>query len=211
MTESKEFLSYLLKGDRVACMDVVNQLLDATVSVEDIYEYVIRKSLYEVGDLWEAGKITVASEHLASSIAESVLNELYLKVLTDVKIEKKAVIGCVPNEYHQIRVKMVSDMFEKNGWTVFFLGANVPVSDFIDFARGINADVVGISMSLYSHLPDLLKMLNALQSEFPETPILVGGQAFTRGSRDPLLKYSQVTYMADIYALEKFLNKKVKQ
>ena len=25
MTESKEFLSYLLKGDRMACMDIVNQ------------------------------------------------------------------------------------------------------------------------------------------------------------------------------------------
>lgn len=63
-------------------------------------------------------------------------------------------------------------------------------------------------MSLYSHLPDLLQMLNALQSEFTKTPILVGGQAFTRGSRDPLLAYSQVTYMADIYALVEFLNKK---
>ncbi len=210
MIENKEFLKNLIEGNRVACVKIVNELLDANVSVEDIYEYIIRKALYKIGEMWELGEITVAAEHLASSIAESVLNELYQGILTDIRIDKKVVIGCVPNEFHQIGVKMVSDIFEKHGWTVFFLGANVPITDLIAFAHGIKADVIALSMSLYSHLMDLLEILNRIQVEFPMMQVLVGGQAFTRGSCAPLSKYKQVTYMPDIYVLKEFLNKQNK-
>lgn len=51
------------------------------IPVQYLYENIIKKSLYEVGELWESNKITVATEHLASAIVEAILNELYFTIV----------------------------------------------------------------------------------------------------------------------------------
>lgn len=53
-----------------------------------LYETIIKKALYEVGELWEYNKISVATEHLASAIVEGILNEFYFKIISSDKINK---------------------------------------------------------------------------------------------------------------------------
>ena len=106
----KSFLSAILAGDRNRGSAIIAELPDKGCTIEDIYEKVIRDSLYKVGDLWESGQISVASEHLASAIVESVLNEQYSKIISQIKTNKTVVAASVENEVHQIGRKTVSDI-----------------------------------------------------------------------------------------------------
>jgi len=205
--DNRDFLRSLLAGNRGECSQIIHDHLNNQLSVTDVYEKVIRNSLYEIGELWELNKISVASEHLASAIVESILNELYLTIMHNDKSNKKVVVACVENEFHQIGIKMVSDVFEINGWNSFFLGANTPTIDLISFVEFIKPYMLAISLSIYSNIPILERMIQKIRDDMPELPILVGGQAFQRGGQDVIANYPNVVYLPDLNSIDTFIQK----
>lgn len=100
----KLFLKAILEGDRVMASDIISNLTENNNAINDIYEHVIRRALYDVGILWEEGKISVATEHLSSAIVESILNELYSKIISRYRTDKIVVAASVEKEVHQIGI-----------------------------------------------------------------------------------------------------------
>ena len=177
-------------------------------SVKALYEDVFRKALYEIGELWEFNKISVATEHLASAIVESIQNELYNELALSNKSKRNVIISCIENEYHQIGLKMINDLFEMNGWNTHFLGSNTPIKELIEYSKKMNPDLVAVSLSIYFNLPLLEKFLQLAQKDIPDIPILVGGQAFRHGGHDVLTKYKNVIYKPDLESTEEFIKKR---
>lgn len=206
-SENSKFLNSLITGNRLKCFDFIGNLLSNNVAVEDIYEDHIRKALYDIGEMWEYGKISVASEHLATMIVEAILNELYLKVITDNKVNKKVITACGENEFHQVGIKMVTHIFEMSGWNTFFLGANMRTTDLIKFISDVKPDLIAISVSIDFYLPNLENMLDSIRENFSDLPVMVGGQAFRHGGQDILMEYKNATYFSDLYRIEQFLRK----
>lgn len=204
---SGEFLQSLLAGKRHVSSQIIGNLAVAGLPVEDIYEKIIKKSLYNIGALWESGKISVASEHLASAIVESILNEMYSGIISKTKNNKTVIVASVENEAHQIGIKMVADIFEMHGWNALFLGANVPIKDLISFMENIKPDIIALSMSIYFHIPTLESTIKFITDINPSMKILVGGQGFRSGGKEMLMKYSNVYYLNDLYNLELFIKK----
>jgi len=201
----KEFLSALIIGKHNECNNLVNNYLEKDSSIKNLYEELLKKTLYKVGELWEFNKISVATEHLASAIVESILNQLYPTIISNEKINKLVIASCVENEYHQIGIKMISDVFEMNGWDALFLGSNLPTSELIEFVRLRKPDLLALSLSLYFNIPKLELMINQVHHEFPDLPILVGGQAFQHGGVDLIEKYHNVFYQNDTHSTELFI------
>jgi hypothetical protein len=57
----------LLSGHRADARVCFEQWLAATPDLRTLYEDLVMRSLYDVGELWEHGKISVATEHLATA------------------------------------------------------------------------------------------------------------------------------------------------
>ena len=205
-----EFQSYLVSGDYEKCFEFVTNILNEDVDIKQLYDEILKKSLYNIGELWETGKITVSTEHLASAIIETILSEVYFKIITQNKINKTAVLTCTENEFHQIGIKMVSDIFEKNGWHVHFLGANTSTEELLSSIKSVHPDILAISLSIPFNLPNLEKMLIKICAQFPELYILVGGQAFLHGGFDVLEKFPNIIYKADLNNLDEFLKIEIK-
>ncbi|HKL31352.1 MAG TPA: cobalamin-dependent protein [Tangfeifania sp.] len=198
-------LKALLAGDRKSSSQQVSELLESGLSVKDIYEYHLKPALVQVGELWEENKISVATEHLASAIVESLLNEIYVNISPSDKTNKTVVVTCLENEHHQIGARMVSDIFELHGWEVLFLGANTPKQDLVNYLKMMKPNLVAISLSIYFHLPTLEETIRLIRNESQELEILTGGQAFTRGGKEILQKYDNITYLPDLDAIEEYL------
>ena len=99
--EYPNFLPALIQGNRSRCTEIVHGLLENRLPVERIYTEFFQRSLYEIGDLWEQNRISVAVEHMATGITENLLSLLYPHVLSRrVPVARKAVISCSVNEYH---------------------------------------------------------------------------------------------------------------
>ena len=192
----RQYLDGLLAGDRDACRRLFRGWLDAGMELHTLYEDVVRRSLYEVGTLWEQGRITVAAEHLATAITESLLPLSYDRLFATPRNGKSAVIACTANEYHQIGGKMVADLFELHGWRGHFLGANTPLADLLSLVGQKHPDVVALSVSVAFSLDTLAAAIEALRHTFPTLPILVGGQAFRYGGMGCLDGIADVHFLS---------------
>jgi methanogenic corrinoid protein MtbC1 len=135
------------------------------------------------------------------------MNTIYPRIFLAEHTGKKAIVACLPNEFHQVGAKMVADIFELNAWDGYFLGSNVPTNDLIKMIQDINPDLVGISMSIYFNISELVYIVNEINSQFPNQKIVVGGQGFNQGGKDFMSTFPNVTYISDIYNLEKYIKK----
>lgn len=199
------YLEALLRGDRAQCRERVQQLVQAGMDIKEIYTHLFQRSLYRVGELWETNRISVASEHLATAITEGLLSMVYPQIFAAEHIDKKAVISCTVNEWHQIGGKMVADIFELNGWHGHFLGANTPVDDLLAFIHDTRPDVLGLSLSLSANLDALVQVTDTVRSTFGDLDIFFGGQAFRWVGLDTLKRFPRTSYVASLADLEKII------
>ncbi|MFP4185359.1 MAG: B12-binding domain-containing protein [Thermoplasmata archaeon] len=198
----QEYLEKLLEGDKGGCTEIVESLLDEDIEIEDLYTHLIQRSMYEVGELWESGDISVATEHIATSITERILTQVYPEVLSSTRKGKSVIIACIANEYHQIGGRMVADIFEMAGWDSYFVGADTPIQDLLDLIEENEPNVVGFSLAMYFNLPELLEFIEKVREEYPNMKILVGGQAFSSGGSEVLDDYEDTEYISSIKELK---------
>lgn len=201
----KNYLDALLEGNRVKCSAIVNDFLQQRSSIKDLYEEVLKASLYQVGELWETNKISVATEHMATAITEGVLNELFMKLTPNKKFNKKVVVACVENEQHQVGIKMVADIFELQGWDSYFLGSGIPLPELKRYIKEVSPDIIAISLSIYFNYANFLKMVKQIKEEFPDILILVGGQAFSNKKNKLPNEFPSLIYIPDLNLLENYI------
>lgn len=206
-TTYEKYFQSLLKGARNDCIAIVDELIDQNVAIDSIYTQLFQRALYQVGEYWEMNKISVATEHMATALTETLMIRLQPKIFSIERVGKKVVIACIANEYHQVGAKMIADIFEMNGWDGYFIGANTPLADLIHFINEQKPDLIGLSLSIYFNLPELSKVLEELQKHFSKTPILVGGQAFRWGGAELIAQFPNVELITGIDTLQKYIKK----
>ena len=64
------FIEALVAGQRGGCAAILDHYLKKQTPILEIYEHLFQPALYRIGDLWEANRISVASEHMATAIVE---------------------------------------------------------------------------------------------------------------------------------------------
>jgi len=201
----QQYLQLLLAGDRQGCRQLVSALLDQRMPIKQLYLELFQRALYQVGEMWAQGKVSVAKEHLATAITESMLNLVYPTLFRQTRCGRTAVVACVVNEYHQLGAKMVADIIETHGWDGYFLGANTPVEDLLTLLEEKQPDLLCLSISIHANLPILVRTIERIRQRFPTLPIVVGGQAFCWGTADPLTGFAGLRLLNNLDELEQEL------
>lgn len=200
------YLASLLAGNRSGCAKMINDLIREKTSIKELYVNLFQSSLYEVGRLWEQNKISVATEHLCTSITESMISLCYPMIFAAEHTGKKAVITCTPGEYHQIGARMVADYFELYGWDGYFLGADTPADELMQYIREKKPDIVALSISVSFNLAKIRGLALKIREEFPDLTIITGGQGFRWGGEKAFENIGNVTVIQSLDELvEKFL------
>jgi len=136
-------------------------------------------ALYDIGTAWQHNQITVAQEHLATSISQTLLTGVYLHCLKDVPSAPRgvALFAAVEGNHHVLGLRMVADAFELDGWSVQALGASTPTDALVGHIDRVRPDVVGLSASMVQQLPTLQRAVACLRAELGSRcpVVLVGG------------------------------------
>jgi corrinoid protein of di/trimethylamine methyltransferase len=95
----------------------------------------------------------------------------------------KVVIGTVQGDIHEIGKSLVGTMLSANGFTVYDLGVDVPVEDFIAKIKETGANVLGLSALLTTTMEVQREVMEALKREGlrEQVKVLVGGAPVTSG------------------------------
>ena len=174
------YVQAALEADRGTALNVVLHALRDGASAVDLYVDVLQAALYEVGRLWEANRITVAHEHAATAITQLVAAHLYERLERQtLRARGRLLITGLEGELHSIGALMVADVLESGGWTVYFLGTDLPHDSVLDAVRRFEPDWVGISATMLSNIQAARRLIDDVRRERAgATRVIVGGAAF---------------------------------
>lgn len=149
-------------------------------SLAIISEEIIKPALYEVGEMWRAGKTRVFEEHVATRVTTQALAELHDIVEKQESQERLALVGCPDQEIHQLGSEVVRYLLEGEGWTVIYLGPFTPLFTFTDAVNILKPDLVCISATIVDDLERAARDYEQLRraASKHKTRIAIGGQAF---------------------------------
>ena len=175
-----EFMALLQRGERQQAAQLVLAAVAAGASLRDIYIEVFQRSQYEIGRLWQLNLISVAQEHYCTAATQTIMSQLYPQVFSGRKDAGTLVATCVAGNIHEIGVRMMSDLFELEGWKTIFLGGNTPADAVLAMVDEHKAQLLAISAALAFDLGavrDLIEQLRA-DGRFAHVRVLVGGSMF---------------------------------
>jgi DNA-binding transcriptional MerR regulator len=101
--------------------------------------------LFEVGQRWERGEISIAQEHFVSEIAREAFAAMLRSIGHGRGVWPVVVCACMPGERHDLPLLSVSVQLALAGWRVIWLGADVPLPDLCAFVASHSPDVVCLS------------------------------------------------------------------
>lgn len=180
--EVEDFSKALLAGDRRAAAALFNQAIDREDSLTGAEIHVIQPALYEIGRRWQQNQVSVAQEHLATALAQTLMAQGFGRMNPAPDNGLKALFACPMGNHHTIGLRMVADAFEVAGWTVHYLGADTPLAALLAQVRELQPDLIGLSASLPHQLRGLREAIAMLRSALAEQcpRIAVGGLVFNQ-------------------------------
>jgi MerR family transcriptional regulator, light-induced transcriptional regulator len=154
-----------------------------------------------LGELWHAGHLTVAAEHLASAAVRSLLGGA-LKP-GRIRDDAKSVLFCTPEgEIHELGTLVAAVLAQEAGKRAHYFGAQLPVSEVGDAARKLDAQAVCVGSTFLTG-PELSNWVTDLDAQLAgHVQIWAGGAGFVAvGDQLP----SRVRLFSGITEFELFL------
>lgn len=178
---AETYFQLLMAGERLRASErILRAVHDDGMSVRDVYLNVFQPVLYEVGRLWQANVISVATEHYCTAATQLIMSQLFPNIASAPKIGKSMVGCCVGGELHELGMRMVCDFFEMEGWHTYYLGANSPNQAVVEALEQREAVLLGISVSLTSNVHLVRRLVRCVRDSQvgASVQVMVGGLPF---------------------------------
>ncbi len=151
----------------------------AIYPVEQVCTELITPTLWQIGQLWAEGQVSVPVEHFASNFFRALLTNLYH--VTPGSTTGPLVLVCsAPGEPHELAPLMLSLFLRRCGVRVAYLGQSIETAGLLQTIKKMAPALVCISLTMPTYLPaliDLGEQLRALPLSRPT--FAFGGQVFT--------------------------------
>lgn len=166
-----------------ASLDGVLRRALARYGLPAFLEELVPHLMHRIGDQWAASEITIAHEHLASAAVLAILLET-LHGLPQPPAARRVLVATPSGEYHAVGAALAATAAALDGWSVVFLGADVPSAEIVSAAAATEARAVLLSAVHAADETAMLREIGAVRSELPgRTPVIVGGAAARAAGR----------------------------
>lgn len=166
----------LLEGDEAGAWGVLEGALASGWSPDDVYTKVIGPAMSAVGEKWHDGEISVADEHLASSIVLRLIGRMGPRFARKGRSKGTVIVTTPPAERHSIPSLMLSDYLRGAGFEVLDLGADVPVDTLAGIVEKVDGLVaVCVSSTRLNADRAIRRVVKAIRAAAPGIPVFAGG------------------------------------
>jgi methanogenic corrinoid protein MtbC1 len=177
---ARRYLQALLRTERLEASRLIQVAFQSGVPITDLYLHVFQRCQREVGRLWQLNQLSVAEEHYCTAATQFVMAQLHPLLFSLPKTGRRLMATSVAGEYHEVGLRIITDLFEANGWDGVYLGANVPARSLIQTLERHHPDVLAISATMPFHLTVVEELIALIRSspDVSATKIMVGGRPF---------------------------------
>ncbi len=171
----------IIDGERDGIEADLDRQLESRPALSIVND-VLLEGMKVVGDLFGRGEMQLpfvlqSAETMKTAVAYL---EPHMEKLDDGG-KGILVIGTVKGDVHDIGKNLVDIILTNNGYEVHNIGIKAPLQVFVDKAKEVNADAIGMSGLLVKStliMRENLQSMNELG--LAETPVILGGAALTR-------------------------------
>lgn len=159
--------------------DEAEQMLtSAALSTEprEFLEAVVGPLLVEVGERWERGELRIVHEHACSTIMRGLLFSL-MRLYPPSEVRRRVVVATPATENHELGALMVAMLAAMHGWSVLYLGPDLPADEIAYAVNDIKAELLMISITNMKPTASQ-REIAAIEGAIPErVRLLLGGRA----------------------------------
>ncbi len=183
MPKNKEQLIQLIHAENrnEAVLFALDMLKNAEVTIVDLYEQILAKALQQI-DCIEGDKECIWKEHIETAIVRTIIEVSYPFIIEEQKNisrkDKRIVVLCPVEEYHEIGAKMAHDFFLLHGYDSIFIGANTPRDVAMDAITFLKPDYLAISVTNMYNVVHAKRIIDEAKALQPSLKIIAGGVAF---------------------------------
>lgn len=179
-----QYMDPLLNGRRSMCREIVKDALRGGVEPRKLYQELIWPAMERVEQLYRDDRINLASEHMATRINRTVADHIQSRLERRPAINRCILVACAAGEPEELSAQMCADLFEADGWDVFFLGGGVPEDEMVALVGKIQPDVLLIFGSRPQDAPTVRALIDQVReiNACPKMNIMVSGGVFNRAA-----------------------------
>ncbi|MCU0967562.1 MAG: cobalamin-dependent protein [Rubrivivax sp.] len=178
----QEFVRLVLHGSDHAVDDMVRRLRERGATVESIYVDLLTPCARELGRMWSDDECLFSDVTVAVGRLQCVMRDmspLFAREREVVPDGRRVLLVPAPGEQHTFGLTMVAEFMRRDGWEVLG-GYGDPGFDALALLRREWVDVIGISCSCDSRLPEVRRQVESLRraSRNRGVGVMVGGRLF---------------------------------
>jgi excisionase family DNA binding protein len=197
---SEIFYNTVLEGNREHTFQYLSLLYANRITQIDIFDKILFPTFFKIGMKWMSNELGIEQEHLASNTALHAIYKLQDNIAKKPKHGGIALLGCLEEEYHEMGITCVNNALDANGWTTYYLGANLPTESFIDAIENYVPDIVCVSSMSPKSQRWLIEQCGALRetTQIIGAKLIVGGIAASDKLRKKMPADHVPTSIADV-------------
>jgi DNA-binding transcriptional MerR regulator/methylmalonyl-CoA mutase cobalamin-binding subunit len=146
------------------------------LGVDRFLEEVAQPMIGDLDEGWQSGRITIAQEHLASAAFRSVLDRLRREFVATPGA-RRMLVTTPSGQLHELGALLAAVVAAAEGWSVIYVGPNLPVEEIVQAALTTRADAIALSIVFPEHDPGLDQELIRLRQALPHVQLILGGRA----------------------------------
>lgn len=138
-------------------------------------EGVIATVLEQMGTRWREGTLRPVHGHLAAAVVRHVLERTTVATPPPAP---KLLLATVTGQHHELGALIAAAAAAAEGWSVTWLGANLPAGDIAEAAQRLRVRAVGLSLIHPMNDVAVTEELRRLRAMLPQSvELIVGGSA----------------------------------
>ncbi len=179
-TKKKEIFEKLKNGviqyDEDACKEGAQTAVDEGIDANEAIFDGLVSGMEEVGRLFEAQEYFVPEILMCADALYAGLDILkpHCKQM-DLGVRGSVVIGTVEGDVHDIGKNLVKMMFDVAGFTVYDLGRDVPLDQFVEEQLRTDSELVCLSAMMTTSMIGMPKVIEKIKAKNPDCMIMIGG------------------------------------
>ena len=155
----------------------------ANNSLDQFYERIMTPVMAEIGYMWSEGKLSIATEHIASNIAHSLVKVIADENRKSKKDKGKIVLTTPVGEDHNLGCNVLDSFLVSKGFITFNLSPSTPAESLIEFIKTAKPDALIVSITLEDNIRSGQRLVKKIHEAYKKLPIFIGGLAFSEKTK----------------------------
>ena len=178
----KQYLEHLFAGKRCQARELIFAAHDRGITASKLLKMVIWPAMEQIDKLYRSDHITRIIEQMATRINRMAADQLGGSLARKPKTGQRIVLVCGDGEVEELGAQIIADLFEAEGWSVWFLGSKIPNDEVLEFVGRIGPDILCIYGAGPNNVPSIRHLVGLIREVgvCPEMQVLVSGGVFNR-------------------------------